>query len=410
MGHATTSRGVCLERRYDAYRWLVSVAARPWLEMASESAPVLPTAVTRMRRELSADQVSLVCEQANLRKRAAIKFARAAEMFFTPSGLEQATDEQVAAYKASQFPAHSRVADFCCGIGGDLIAMAARCEVVGVDHDPISALLAEANVSVHGFSQTRVRCTDVTEQPLSKFSAWHIDPDRRPGNHRTTSIEHQQPSWSMIEELVARCPHAAIKLAPAAELPNNVARAAELEWIGSRRQCKQLLVRYGDLARYPGQRTATIVCDDSRQTETVKGDVAAPISHRERVGSYLYEPHAALLAAHIVPAVAEPLGLQSFAVVTPGGGAMWGYLTSDDVVEHPAFERFRVLEVLPFDRKRLVMAARQKDWCIQEIKKRGVRETPAQIRAWLDVSGGTSVTLIVAPTSLGVRAIFAERF
>ncbi len=377
--------------------------------MASESAPALPALVTRMRRELSANQVSLVCEQADLRKRAAIKFPRAAEMFFTPIGLEQATDARVAAYKASQFPAQARIADLCCGIGGDLIAMAARCEVVGVDHDPISALLAEANVSVHGFSTARVCCTDVTEQPLSEFYAWHIDPNRRSGNHRTTSIEHQLPSWAVIEGLVACLPHAAIKLAPAAELPENVAQAAELEWVGSRRQCKQLLVRYGDLARYPGRRTATIVFDDSRQAETFSGDIAASIPHREGVGSYLYEPHAALLAAKIVPAVAEPLGLQSFAVMAPDAGAMWGYLTSDDVVEHPAFEHFRVLEVLPFDRKRLVTAARQNDWCVQEIKKRGVRETPAQIRAWLTGSGGASVTLIVAPTVAGVRAIIAER-
>ena len=191
----------------------------------------------------------------------------------------------MAAYKASQFPVHSRIADLCCGIGGDLIAMAARCEVVGVDHDPISALLAETNVSMHGFSTARVYCTDVTEQPLSEFSAWHIDPDRRSGNHRTTKIEYQLPSWSMIEDLVAHCPHAAIKLAPAAELPENVARAAELEWIGSRRQCKQLLVRYGDLARYPGRRTATIVFDDSLQADTFTGDIAASISHREEVGS-----------------------------------------------------------------------------------------------------------------------------
>ena len=252
-------------------------------------------------------------------------------------------------------------------------------------------------------------CTDVTEQPLSEFSAWHIDPDRRPGNHRTTRIERQLPSWSVIEELVARCPHAAIKLAPAAELPENVARATELEWIGSHRQCKQLLVRYGDLARYPGRRTATIVFDESGHADTFMGDLTASILHREEVGSYLYEPHAALLAAHIVPAVAEPLGLHSFALMAPDAGAMWGYLTSDDVVEHPAFERFHVLDVLPFDRKRLVSAARQNDWCVQEIKKRGVRETPAQIRAWLADSGGTFVTMIVAPTSLGVRAIIAER-
>lgn len=396
---------------FDAYSWLVSAAARPWLKMASESALALPTVVSRMRRELSADQVSLVCAQAELRKRGAIKFARAAEMFFTPAGLEQATDARVAAYKASQFPAHARVADLCCGIGGDLIALASRGKVVGVDCDPISVLMAKANLRVLGLAAAEVRRADVTEQPLSEFSAWHIDPDRRPGNHRTTSIDHQLPSWSAIENLIAHCPHAAIKLAPAAELPENVARAAELEWIGSRRQCKQLLVRFGALARHPGQRTATMVTDDQGRSKKVVGDVSMVISHRERVGSILYEPHPCLLAAGIVPAVAEPLGLQSFALVAPGAGAgaAWGYLTSDEVIEHWAFTRFRVLDVFPFDRRHLVAAARKNAWDVREIKKRGVDETPAQIRAWLAGIGGHSVTLIVAPTSIGVRAIVAER-
>ncbi len=110
-----------------------------------------------------------------------------------------------------------------------------------------------------------------------------------------------------------------------------------------------------------------------------------------------------------MPAVAAPLDLQTFALTAPNGGAAWGYLTADEMVEHWAFERFRVWEEFPFDRKRLVAAARRNDWDVREIKKRGVRESPAQIRAWLAGIGGTVVTLIIAPTSLGVRAIVAER-
>ena len=101
--------------------------------------------------------------------------------------------------------------------------------------------------------------------------------------------------------------------------------------------------------------------------------------------------------------------LSARGVRAPGAGAAWGYLTSDEVIEHWAFARFRVLDVLPFDRKHLVAAARKNRWDIREIKKRGVNETPAQIRAWLAGIGSFSVTLIVAPTSIGVRAIIAER-
>ncbi len=285
-----------MSRSLEAYRWLVSDAARPWLDGAAESLPGSVAVMARLRRELTPDQASLVCGQAELRKRAARKFARAAEMFFTPVGLEQATGTRVAAYKAEQFPPEARVADLCCGIGGDLLALATRGEVVGVDRDPISVLVAEANLGVLGISSAEVRCADVAAHLLTESSAWHIDPDRRRGPQRTTQIDQHVPGWPAIESLLVQCPHAAIKLAPAAELPADVTRNAELEWIGSRRECKQLLVRYGDLARHPGRRTATLVSGDQGQAETAVGDDNASIPHREQIGFYLYEPHAALLA------------------------------------------------------------------------------------------------------------------
>ena len=56
-------------------------------------------------------------------------------------GLEQASDEVVAAHKAGRFSDCGRVADLCCGIGGDTLALAARAEVV--------ACFARASVSLN---------------------------------------------------------------------------------------------------------------------------------------------------------------------------------------------------------------------------------------------------------------------
>ena len=35
--------------------------------------------------------------------------------------------------------------DLCCGIGGDLLALAEHGETIGVERDPVTAYLAEAN-------------------------------------------------------------------------------------------------------------------------------------------------------------------------------------------------------------------------------------------------------------------------
>ena len=106
------------------YEWLTGPqAAEVLCDLAGGCEP-LHAAATRLRRQFSPARVHLLLEQVELRRRAAVKFERAEEMFFTRLGLEQATDLWVAAYKARRFAGRSPVADLCCGIGGDLLALA----------------------------------------------------------------------------------------------------------------------------------------------------------------------------------------------------------------------------------------------------------------------------------------------
>src|SRR5262249_33045961 len=131
------------------YRWLIGPEGGRWLREAKTAQlehQSLVQMAANLRRELPPERVHLVLEQLELRERARKKYIRAEQMFFTRTGLEQATDEWVAAYKASRFPQGQTAVDFCCGIGGDLGAMAARGPVRGVDKDPVAVLLAEANL------------------------------------------------------------------------------------------------------------------------------------------------------------------------------------------------------------------------------------------------------------------------
>ena len=189
------------------------------------------------------------------------KFAAAERMFFTPLGLEQATDEVVAACKAERFPAGGPLADLCCGVGGDLLALAARGPVCGVDRDPIMATIAEANarVTLGCDNRVSVQTNDVRSLDIAPFTAWHIDPDRRSSGRRTTRVELHEPPPEVIERLLAVCPNGAVKLAPAAALPTGWSERAELEWFSSRRECRQLVAWFGNLASRPSQRQATML-------------------------------------------------------------------------------------------------------------------------------------------------------
>ena len=393
------------------YRWLIGDEAVPWLALAADESVSLVARASRLREQLSAARAGLVLEQVELRRRAVEKFPQAARMFFTRKGLEQATDSWVADYKAARFPAGEALVDLCCGIGGDLLALALRGPIVGVDRDPVVALLAEANLRALGRlapgTTAAVRAEDVSELAGAEFTAWHIDPDRRPAGHRTTRVEFHDPDPAVIARWLLRCPDAALKLAPAAELPDSWGRAAEAEWIGRDRQCRQLVAWFGRLARYPGRRCATVLGRNpggtgvSARTVVEADGSAPPLS--SGLGRYVLEPDPAVLAAGLSGVLAAEHGL---AALVPGGG----YLTADrPVVGDPALSCFEVLESLPLDLKRLRQLLAARDIGTLEIKKRGVAEDPQLLRRRLGLRGSQSAVLVIAPLGSSVTAMICVR-
>jgi hypothetical protein len=390
--------------------------------------------VTLLRKQLTAQRARLVVGQAELRRRAAEKFTLAERMFFTPAGLEQATDEVVARYKASRFPAGLPIADLCCGIGGDLIALASRGPVVGVERDPATAALAAANLRVaigrlplttaEGWGAAARDAAEAIIADAASFHvadcvAWHIDPDRRPSGRRTTRVELHEPGPDVIARLLHDRPNAAVKLAPAADFSINTGREktcvdnlpwaqAGLEWISRKRQCRQLVAWFGSLAELPGRRRATRLSHNlsAREPELVVAsfvgspDVELPVAGS--IGRYLFEPDAAVLAAHLTGALAADLQMYSVA-----GGV--GYLTADEPRDSPLLDGFEVLDVMPYHVKALKTWLRARGIGRLEVKKRGVDLDPARVQRELHVPGDEQAALIVCRIRGKMTAILTHR-
>lgn len=387
----------------DLYRWLVSSAAAAWLRELGERHEPLVTATTRLRKTLSAAETHLVLEQVSLRRKAVEKFARGGEMFFTPLGYEQATDEIVAGYKAKRFPAGAMLADLCCGVGGDLLSMAARGTTIGVDRDPVKLLLAEANGRVARCSDAlRCRLSDVESFDVGEVAAWHLDPDRRPQGQRTTRVEDHEPNAETIERLISINPHAAIKLAPAAVLPERWSAEAELEWISRGGECRQLVAWFGDLARPAGTVRATRLTPATGAVDSFCGSPQVRPEIAPQVGRFVYEPDAAVLAAHLEGALAVEHGLTA-------ANAGIAYLTGDVTIQEPLLACFEVQAVMPFQAKRLRALLRSRGIGRLEVKKRGVPYDPAELQRQLRVPGDEAATLIVTRLRDAVTAIVAQR-
>jgi SAM-dependent methyltransferase len=393
------------------YLWLAGDEAAGWLQAVAGDRASLVVQASRLRKHLSASRAGLVLEQVELRRHAREKFPQADCMFFTRKGLQQATDHWVADYKSRRFPPGEPLADLCCGLGGDLLALARRGPAVGCERDPLTALLAQSNLRALGVTDAgapvQVRVEDAARFPVAEVAAWHIDPDRRPEGRRTTHLEGHQPDLDALTRLLSGGGDAAVKLAPATELPAAWAARAEAEWISRGRQCRQLVAWFGRLARHLGRRSATIVGDRPGAgppgVRTVVESAVPAAERASRPGRYLLEPDPAVLAAGLADVLAAEYGLWA---LTHGGG----YLTGDRAItDDPALECFEVTDVLPFDLKRLKQRLAAGDVGTLEIKKRGVAQDPQELRRRLGLRGSQPAVLLLAPIGSTVTAILARR-
>ncbi|MFF7650662.1 methyltransferase domain-containing protein [Streptomyces sp. NPDC007983] len=351
---------------------------------------------TRLRRDHPAALVSAALTQARLRQRAVPKFGAedAHRMYFTPNGVEQSTRTSVAAYRADRLTGFGvrTVADLCCGIGGDAIAMArAGLTVLAVDRDPLTCAVARANADALGLSQLiEVRCADVTEVDTSRHDAVFVDPARRGGRGRVFDPEAYSPPLSWAIEAARTAPRAALKIAPG--VPHEaVPEDAEAEWISDQGNVKEAVLWFGT-AR-PGMRRATLLPSGHSLLGT-----QLPDPEPGPVGRWLYEPDGAVIRAHLVADVAARIGGR---LIDP----TIAYITADELRPTPYATAYEITDVLPFNLKRLRALLREREVGIATIKKRGSAVEPEHLRKKLRLEGGNACTILLtrsagAPTML----------
>ncbi|WP_436315295.1 THUMP-like domain-containing protein [Streptomyces bauhiniae] len=370
---------------------------RALLDEVRGTAPADELAVaTRLRRTHPAGLVSAALGQARLRQRAEAKFGveHAQAMFFTPNGVEQSTRASVAAYRAERMRALgiTSVADLCCGIGGDALALArAGIRVLAVDRDPLTAAVARANAEVLGLGELiEVREADVTEVGTAGYDAVFVDPARRGGRGRIFDPEAYSPplSWAVATALAA--PRAALKIAPG--IPHEAVPAeAEAEWISDGGDVKEAVLWFGTGA--PGGVRATLLPGP----RTLQGR-SLPDPAVRTPGRYLYEPDGAVIRAHLVAEVAEELdgGLLDETIA---------YITADELRPTPYATAYEITDRMPFNVKKLKALLRERGVGNLTVKKRGSAVEPEELRRKVKPQGPHAATVFMtrvagAPTML----------
>jgi SAM-dependent methyltransferase len=382
----------------DAFRWLLTADGQQLLARAAEAPDDALRAGAALRREASAEHVAAALTQVDLRRRAEPKFGEdAARMYFTPDGLEQATRRPVARHRAARLQAAQAgsVVDLGCGIGGDLVALAAAgLTVAGVDLDPVRVEVARANLDALGLGGA-VAVRDATEVDHAGFDVAFADPARRTARGRTFDVDDWTPPWPFVQQLLARA--ACVKVAPG--IPHElVPDGVEAEWVSDHGEVKEAALWSGVLATTA--RRATVIGDGGLATLTDEDDADADV---RPVGGYLYEPDGAVIRAGLVTAVAAGVG----------GGLVdehIAYVTADDAFRTPFARSYRVLEELPYKEKQLRAALRERGVGALTIKKRGVQVSPDALRKRLALTGDAEATIVLTRVAGKGACLLVEPF
>lgn len=336
----------------------------------------------RLRQRYPASMVAAALELTELRTRARTKFDRADHLYLTREGLEQASAQIISAHRARRYTPYRYVADLCCGIGGDLIALAPGRDALAVDRDPLHLRMAGLNAAVYGASAVRTRCEDVRASDLTGVEAVFVDPARRHGGKR--DLRESEPPLAWCLALAERIPAVGVKAAPG--LPHeSVPPDWELEFVSVGGDLKEAALWSPPLVTV--ERRATLLPDG----HTLVSE-PGPAVECLPPGAYLLDPDPAVTRAGLVEELARALGAWKL-------DPEIAFLSLDSPVTTPFARLLRIEESLPWNLKRLREVLRRFDVGAVDIRKRGSAVDVEDLRRRLKLTGNRRVTVALTRVS-----------
>jgi THUMP domain-like/RNA cap guanine-N2 methyltransferase len=367
---------------------------------------------SRLRRDYPADLVAAATAQDDLRQAGAAKFSRAGQMLFTRPGLEQASSETAARHRARRLSdaTGGRLADLGCGIGGDLIALAAGHDVLAVDRDPVHLRMAAHNAGVYDVAAgVCTRPADVRDIDLSGIGAVFTDPARRlpgttaagPGPGRAGAGRagagraggrrlrpgDSEPPLEWCFALTGQVPAVAVKAAPG--LPAGIVPAGwETEFVADGRDLKEAVLWSPALAT--ARSRATILPEGhTLLPEPGEEPGAVPVAPP---GAFLFDPNPAVTRAGLVQTLARRLGAWQ---IDP----RIAFLSADSAQRTPFARTLRVLESAPWNEKDFARRLRALGIGAADIRRRGLAGDVDQIHRRLKLAGPHRATLVLTRVS-----------
>lgn len=350
----------------------------------AEGLPATPANLTRVAKATSQEAARWAFGQWELRARAKGRFPQAEKMLFVREALEQTTHFALAEYHASLFPAGETVVDLTCGIGGDLLALAARGPVLGFELDPERAAYARWNLEAAGLAG-EVREEDGLSWLQSNPAPYVLaDPARRVDGRRTVDPASFTPDPFAIVEAANGARRWAMKLTPMMADDTLARLAARVEFVSFGGECREALLLGGTDAREAG------IWAVRPGEAPLRGD-SPSLPVVDRAEGWLHDADPAAVRAH---------ALGGFGLAALGDSP--GYLVGPSQVESPWLRQYEVIDDVTPKRLKATLKSLGADAPI--LKQRGAGQNLDTWRKDLGRHGSLAVAVAFYIQGSGVRA------
>jgi hypothetical protein len=323
------------------------------------------------------------------------------------------------------------VHDLCCGMGGDSFYLPKDFLTIGVDLDENRLEMYRYNSKVMRDSDDHTILADVREiakqndsesvtLALPKADYFTIAPARRAiEGENQRDLRNLTPTFEEVIEISKHYKGGMAKIPPGYPI-SEIPRSTEILYIGSRTDCRECLVLFGELAQSPDHVRAVMVDktgnaiaewseirDEKREarneSEQSQYDHNYELEGRDRVyttassesdlplgivSKFISEPSPVLLRSHLFGVVALAHD-ESTHLISPG----IAYTTSEKPLPSPGFANFEVLDSAEISTGAVRAMLKAHDVGKLTLKLRGVKVDPDQEIKRLKPKGKNSAIL-----------------
>ena len=431
---------------------LTSAKVQDFIKLATKKKLDALQVSTQLAKEFSNEERAVIMDYMALVPKFREKFGieNTAFLLCDKLALEQSTAQDIGRWKATLWECARQtnknssegtpvVHDLCCGMGGDSFYLPKNFLAIGVDLDENRLAMYRYNSSVmRKFSDSTVGenatnaentiLADVREVAAHSNAAsdaqhadyFTIDPARRAiEGENQRDLRNLTPTFEEVVEISKHYKGGMAKIPPGypiCEIP----QGTEILYIGSRTDCRECLVLFGELAQKPDHVRAVMVDktgneiadwtfarDEKREvrneSEQSQYDHNYELEGRDRVyrtsssesdlplggiSKFIAEPAPVLLRSHLFGVVALAHDNTTH-LISPG----IAYVTSEKPLPAPAFANYEILESSEISTGAVRAMLKSHDIGKLTLKLRGVKVDPDQEIKRLKPKGKNSATL-----------------